>query len=223
MLILLTALVGLLTGPLVHHMAVQIGADRALTPLRVAYGEVSARVVATSLTHGALWGMFTWSLGPTAVLLAYLGFASMTLALFITDLDHKRIPNRITYPGTPLLALVLMVGAAVDGRGSEVIRGLAGALVYTTILFVVFLVARGGFGFGDVKLAVSLGLFVTFVGWRDLYVAGLLTAFIGAVVAVAVVVAGRGGAKTELPYGPPMILGAWITLLGGSSVTGFFF
>ena len=227
MLIILVAVVGLVLGPIVHHVAVTAGADLPFKPLLPAYKPLfaadaprsSTRLWITASANGILWGLFTWSTGFVWVLAAHLFLASMTLALFITDLDHKRIPNRITYPGTPFAALLLGLGAIGDGALGSFPRALWGALVYSGVLFVVYLAARGGFGFGDVKLAIPLGLFLGFEGWGTLYAGGLITALLGAVIALVVVVFGRGNTKAEIPYGPPMILGAWVALIGAAVVT----
>lgn len=236
---LIAALAGLLSGPLVHHVAVQAGADQPFAPAGAvcrrcgtrtgrilsrcpSCGLKPIRPLLTSVVNAGVWGGIAWRLGWEWALIAYLFLTGMTVALFLTDIDHKRIPNRITYPGTLIAFALLAGGSAVDGTAGALPRALAGAGVYAGVLFIVYLVARGGFGFGDVKLAVPLGLFLVFDAWGRLYVAGLLTAVIGALVALAAVVAGRAGAKTEIPYGPSMILGAWMALIGGEALTRVF-
>lgn len=231
----LAALAGLLSGPFIHHLAVQAGADRSFSPAEARCrscghpvglsggcddcGVGYARVVAVAVATGGLFGLTAWRFGRVWVLGAYLFFAAMTVALFLTDIDHKRIPNRITYPGTPLAAALLAAGAALDGVAGLLPRALLGALAYSGIFAVVYAIARGGFGFGDVKLAVSLGLFCAFLGWEDLFLAGLATAAVGGLVALVALVAGQAGAKTEIPYGPPMIAGTWVAILAGPWLT----
>jgi leader peptidase (prepilin peptidase) / N-methyltransferase len=227
----LSAVAGLLAGPLIHHVAVQAGADlpfgvgagvcrrcgapNSLLASCSSCGLRITRAIATALLTSILSGLIAMALGPVWVLIPYLGFAAMTVALFLTDVDHKRIPNRITYPGTPLLAGLLMLGAVGDGTLSSFPRALLGALAYAGFFGMVYLVARGGFGFGDVKLAVSLGLFTGFLGWDRLLLAGMATAAVGGLVALAAVLGGSAGAKSEIPYGPPMIVGTWISIIGG--------
>ncbi|MFP3915057.1 MAG: prepilin peptidase [Actinomycetota bacterium] len=229
--IALSAVVGLIAGPFLHHLAVQSGADH---PFRLqaarcrrcgdpavflgrcpGCGSGPARAVLTACLSAALFALTAWWSGRSWLLAAYLFFAGMSVVLLITDLDHKRIPNRITYPATPAAAVLLAITAAADGLGHLVPRALMGALTYAGIFAVIYLVARGGFGFGDVKLAVSLGLFTAFLGWDRLFLAGLATAGIGGVIALVALVAGRAGAKTEIPYGPPMIAGSWLSILAG--------
>lgn len=225
---------GLVVGPLIHQIAVQAGSDLPFTrrhcrrcgsPVGLVQrcpscGLGPQRVWITSLGSALLFGVAARALGAGWLLVAYLFFAGMSIALFLTDIDHKRIPNRITYPGTPLAAALLAGGAILDGRSSDLPRAFLGALVFAAFFFVVYLVARGGFGFGDVKLAVSLGLFVSFLGWDRLFLAGMATAATGGIIALVALVAGRVGARHEIPYGPPMIIGAWIAILGGEGLAG---
>lgn len=235
----LSAIAGLIAGPLIHHVAVQAGADlsfalsaavcrRCGTEHRLLTGCPSCglgigRPLLTSLTTGGVAALVAWSIGPNWVLLAYVWFVGMTVALALTDLDHKRIPNRITYPGTPIAAALLVAGAALDGTMAAIPRAFGGAAVFAGFFLLVFVLARGGFGFGDVKLAVPLGLFTGFLGWTHLFLAGMGTAAIGGVAALGALAFGRAGRKTELPYGPPMILGAWVSIVWGASLAGAFF
>ncbi|MBW3666606.1 MAG: prepilin peptidase, partial [Actinobacteria bacterium] len=92
-------------------------------------------------------------------------------------------------------------------------RALLGAAAYFAGALLLWLVVRGqGFGAGDVKLAPQLGLFTSYLSWGTLGWAVFATAILGGVFALALVLVGRAGMKTELPYGPPMILGAWIAI-----------
>ena len=77
-----------------------------------------------------------------------------------------------------------------------------------------WLLARGrGFGAGDVKLAPILGLYTAYISWGVLGQAVFATALIGGLIAIILIIFGRAGWKSELPYGPPMVLGAWLAIL----------
>ena len=72
-------------------------------------------------------------------------------------------------------------------------------------------VVGGDLGFGDVKLAVSLGLMF---GLSALFY-GLVVASIGfAVVLLALIVTKRLGLKTAIPFGPVLIFAAFIAAIG---------
>ena len=71
---------------------------------------------------------------------------------------------------------------------------------------------------GDVKLAGLIGLFLGYASWGRV-VAGFFLAFLaGAIVGVALMLAGRAGRKTAIPFGPFMALGAILSTLYGEPI-----
>lgn len=156
---------------------------------------------------------FTLTVGTTWELIPYLAFLALTTALIITDLEMFRIVDRLNLRGSLIVAVLLAVAALLGGDGDSLLRGLEGAAAYFLGASLLFVAARGrGFGAGDVKLAPQLGLFTAYLGWGVLGWAVMATALIGGVVALFLVLSGKGGRDTELPYGPPMILGAWLAI-----------
>lgn len=153
----------------------------------------------------------------SALLPAYLVVAAVSIVLLITDIDHKLIPNRVLYPMTALTAILLTFGAVFEGRTDRLIPALLGALGYFGALFVVYLIARGGFGFGDVKLAVLLGGVTAFQSQRTILLAVFFTGVIGGVPAIFLLVTRRARGGDEMPYGPPMLAGAWTALVFGEA------
>jgi len=173
---------------------------------------------------------FANTLGSDWVLVAYLGFLTLTLAVGITDVDSLRIVDRLNLRGTLVVAGALGLAALTDGSEAAFVRGLLGGAAYFTGTNLVFLVVRGrGFGYGDVKLSVQLGLFTAFISWGTLGWSVFLTALLGGVLSIVVLLAGltaragrkgtgadatiRDTMKAELPYGPAMIVGAWIAIV----------
>lgn len=171
--------------------------------------------------------LFSNAVGQTWSLVAYLGFLLLSLALGVTDIDALRIVDRLNLRGTALVVGLLGIGALMDGNPSAFGRSLLGGLAYLGGTALVFLVAGGkGFGFGDVKLSVQLGVFTCYISWGTLGWAVFITAILGGVVSIVVLVvatiASRGkdsagpdvktAMQAELPYGPWMILGAWAAI-----------
>jgi leader peptidase (prepilin peptidase)/N-methyltransferase len=176
-------------------------------------------IVAT-ISAGVAAG-FLNTIGWDWLLVPYLGFLLLTVSLIITDLDAFRIVDRLNLPGTVTLAVVLVVATGISGDWTDLLRGIGGAGAYFAGSSLLFLAVRGqGFGAGDVKLSVQLGLFTAYLGWGVLGWAVFATATIGGVIALFLMLAGAANRKTELPYGPPMILGAWtaIVLVGVGAI-----
>jgi len=226
--VLLIGLAGFLLGPFLHGLAVQAGSDRGfhigLTcprcgqdgerfSLRCTCWRLRWREIALGLIVGGAAAGMTWSVGLRAVLVAYLAMVAITGILIVTDLDHFRIPNRVLYPGTALCFVLLTLGAALDEGDGSLLRAIAGGAIYFGLLLLVFIAARGeGFGFGDVKLAVLIGLFTAFRDYRILAWALIITAFLGAIPALVLLIMGKGR-KAAIPYGPPLILGGWLAII----------
>ena len=74
-------------------------------------------------------------------------------------------------------------------------------------------------GFGDVKLALFMGLFL---GWPNILVA-LFSAFLaGAVLGVALVLIKKKGMKSEVPFGPFLIGGTALAFLWGDALVDWY-
>jgi leader peptidase (prepilin peptidase)/N-methyltransferase len=163
-----------------------------------------------------------WVARFTPLLPAHLAFVMVTSILVVTDFDEKLIPNRVLFPGTAISAALLAAGAAVEGRLPDLGRGLAVAAGYVGLLFLVAVLARGGFGLGDVKLAALLGLFLGFWGWFVFARGLLLIGLFGGIPALVLIALRRAGRKDEFPYGPAMVFGAWAALAIGDIGGGVF-
>jgi leader peptidase (prepilin peptidase)/N-methyltransferase len=114
----------------------------------------------------------------------------------------------------PLLAVASVATHDLGALGRTA-AGAAGAFLLFGLIFVV---APGGMGFGDVRLAGCCGAFLGWIGYRTLAV-GLLLGFLSAgVVAIALVLAGRARRKTALPFGPFLALGTVVAVLAGAPI-----
>lgn len=150
-----------------------------------------------------------------AVLGGYEGIAVGAVALFVAalavataiDLRERRIPNALTYPGT-LLAIVL---AGVTTGTGGLIEALAGMLVAGGVMFVVWLVGRGGLGMGDVKLSAFVGAAIGPMMVPTYLVVG---SGLGALAGIALLLRGRDRRST-FAYGPFLAIGATVAIIVG--------
>jgi leader peptidase (prepilin peptidase)/N-methyltransferase len=180
---------------------------------------------------GVVLGLaFAETLGPVWALVPFLGFLGLTLALGITDIDAFRIVDRLNLRGTLLLVGLLGVAAIADGTEDAFVRALLGGAAFFVATNLIYIVVKGqGFGYGDVKLSAQLGVFTTYISWGALGWSVFLTAFLGGLLSVVVLVVGlanrarqkraggpestiREAMRTELPYGPAMIVGSWLAI-----------
>jgi leader peptidase (prepilin peptidase)/N-methyltransferase len=175
--------------------------------------------VAVAVVFG--WHAATAAAG-WALLPAYLAFGATTLAVTLTDVDHQLIPNRILFPGMGIAAVLLVTGAVLNDGGDGLARAVVAAVAYFLFLLIVALIARGGFGMGDVKLALLLGLFLGYIGWDALGVGFTLAILLGGLASVLLLVFTRRGRRAKFAYGPFLVAGAWIGLFWGPQIADWY-
>src|SRR6266568_783739 len=149
---------------------------------------------------------------------AYMYFVAIGIALALIDIDHHRLPNAIVLPSYPVVLALLTLAAAWQHDWSSLLRAVEAGVVLYAFYFVLAFAYPAGMGFGDVKLAGILGAVLAYLSWRVLVVGAFGGFVLGAVVGLVVLVSGRGGRKTALPFGPFMIAGALIAIFAGPSI-----
>jgi leader peptidase (prepilin peptidase)/N-methyltransferase len=150
--------------------------------------------------------------GPTWATVAALGFAWTLLALTLIDLDHKLLPDSLTLP---LLwaGLLVNLGGTFAPLSSSVIGAAAGYLALWSVYKLFKLVTgKEGMGYGDFKLLAAIG---AWVGWQLLPVVILLSAVVGSVVGIAMILFGGRSSQTTIPFGPYLAAAGFIALLWG--------
>jgi leader peptidase (prepilin peptidase)/N-methyltransferase len=146
-------------------------------------------------------------------LLAFCWLAVIAVTLAFIDLAVYRLPDRLTlaaYLGTGGL---LTVAALTGGRFDDLLRaGLAGVALAAFYLLL-FLVNPAGMGLGDVKLAASLGTALGWLGWDTVFIGAFLGFVAGGLYGAALMVTRRASRKSEIPFGPFMVIGAFVAIL----------
>jgi leader peptidase (prepilin peptidase) / N-methyltransferase len=140
-------------------------------------------------------------------------FCAVLVAVSVTDLERRVIPNRIVLPAA---AALLIAQTAVD-PSAEWVLGAFGAALF---LFLAAVAYPGGMGMGDVKLALLLGA----ATGRYVTVAlmiGMLSALVPSVVLVAR--HGKAGRKMTIPFGPFLALGGVVGVFAGAQILHAYF
>ncbi|PSK96826.1 leader peptidase (prepilin peptidase)/N-methyltransferase [Murinocardiopsis flavida] len=149
-------------------------------------------------------------------LAAFCFLAVWAVLLGVVDARVKRLPNLLVFPGYPI-ALVLLGGAALTTPGAtdSLVDGLIGLVGLSVFYFVLWFIYPAGMGWGDVKMAGLLGLYL---GWETLGapVSGTFLAFLAsAVIGLGLIAVGKATRKSAIPFGPFMLIGAFILILAG--------
>jgi leader peptidase (prepilin peptidase)/N-methyltransferase len=139
--------------------------------------------------------------------IAMLGCAVL-VAVTVTDLERRIVPNRIVVPA---LAVALVVQTLRDPGLEWILAALAAGGFFLLLA----LVYPAGLGMGDVKLAAFLGAWLG----RDVAVALFVGSLLGALYALLILARrGSAGRKTTLPYVPALAAGGVIGLFFGDAL-----
>jgi leader peptidase (prepilin peptidase)/N-methyltransferase len=196
---------------------------------------ISARYPAVELTTAVLFGLTALvvvgrspagttqdTVAQVVVLVALLYLMAISVALTLIDIATHTLPNAIVYPSGIVLAVLLVVASAAAGDWSALGRAAIGALGSGALYLGLALAVPGGMGLGDVKLAVVLGLVLAYLGWGPLAVGAFGAFLVGGTVAIALLLAGRARWRGGLPFGPSMLVGAWLGIVFGDLLwTGY--
>lgn len=195
---------------------------------RDCHAPISARYPLVELSTGLLFAMVTlWlvaapvSEGESAsvlVVVAFLYFMAISVALTMIDLDTHRLPNAIVLPAYPVLLALLTLASALSADWTALLRGLVGMLALAGAYLLLALVVPGGMGFGDVKLAGVLGLALAYLGWGPLAVGSFGAFLLGGTFAIVLVASRRAGRRSGIPFGPWMLGGAWLGVFFGADI-----
>jgi leader peptidase (prepilin peptidase) / N-methyltransferase len=166
--------------------------------------------IATALALATVAGV----LGFRLELIGFGWLAIVGVAVSAIDLRTQRLPNRLVYPAYPVVLISLLLGALAGTDPTRLVRSLIGALVLGGCYLVLAVVAPGQLGLGDVKLAGLLGLALAWAGWRTLLFGGCLAFLLSAGTSLLLLATRRITLKSAIPFGPFMLAGAALALIG---------
>ncbi|MFH8406921.1 prepilin peptidase [Streptomyces sp. NPDC018019] len=186
-----------------------------------AYGPGAAT---TALVTALACGALAAATGARPELVVWLAAAPVAVLLAVVDRRVGRLPDVLTLPLAGGTALLL--GGA--GLGTEAAGSWGGALLggpaLAAFYFILYLVNPEGMGFGDVKLAIGLGVTLGWYGWAILITGAFAGVLLGALYGCGLLLRRAGsaerrndGLKQAIPYGPFMIIGAFLGVLLGAA------
>ncbi|MEY2432862.1 MAG: leader peptidase (prepilin peptidase) / N-methyltransferase [Acidimicrobiaceae bacterium] len=178
--------------------------------------------IAIAIVNAVLWAADANKFPRWWIVVPYFIVFSTLLAVSVVDLRLYRIPDRIVFPALGATSVMVVVSTFVvlssNGGALEVLEyAAAGMFGYFAILFLFHLVYPRGMGFGDVKLALLMGLSLGWLGhsiFSALYLV-LIALFLGCLFGIGFglamrLVRGRGGA---FPFGPALALATIYVIL----------
>src|SRR3989344_2222653 len=135
--------------------------------------------------------------------------SSSLIIIFVYDFYHYIIPDIVLFP-----AIIVALPFHVSWNY------LLAAMLASGFFLCIFFVSHGKWmGFGDVKLAVLLGLIL---GLPNILAALFLVFFFGAIIGVSLMLLNQKGLKSELPFAPFLILGTFMALFWGPEILNWY-
>jgi prepilin signal peptidase PulO-like enzyme (type II secretory pathway) len=148
-------------------------------------------------------------------------YSCLFIIIFVIDLEHGLILNKVVYPSMIVAFLLALYPWPWfnDSLGMRLAYAALGGAIGFAIFLLIAIVSRGGMGWGDVKLAALIGL-VT--GFPLVFLAIIMAAILGGIVAVALVVIRKKKRREMIPFGPFLALAAMVTLLWGPKILDWY-
>jgi leader peptidase (prepilin peptidase)/N-methyltransferase len=183
---------------------------------------ISVRYPLVEVSTAVVFAAMTARIGLQAELPAFLYLAAIGVALWMIDVDVKRLPDAIVLPAYPVAAILLTVAALAEGEWDSLIRAGGGMALLFGFYFLLAFIYPAGMGFGDVKLAGVLGLYLGWLGWGEVVTGGFLGFLFGGLVGLGLMLLGRAGRKSQIPFGPFMLAGALVAVLWGGALADLY-
>jgi len=183
---------------------------------------VSARYPVIEILTGVLSGLVVWKFGVTPAAGAALGLTWALIALTVIDIDHQLLPDSITYPllwAGLAFSLLHQPGSPLPfpDLQSSMIGAIAGYLSLWSVYWIFKLVTgKEGMGYGDFKLLAALG---AWLGWQMLPLVILLSALVGAVIGLGMILLLGRDRQIPIPFGPYLAGAGLIALFWGQQIT----
>jgi leader peptidase (prepilin peptidase) / N-methyltransferase len=212
LLIVLWAVVGAGAGWVVRWGSVRLAVLEGLEP-----GHKPWQVYGPPVLSAIVFAAFGLAITTFPVMLVRSIFALVLVQVIFFDFEHRLILDRVMFPAMVLAALVGLSSLIAPGLGLwtqawwvGIAMGLAaGALFLLLSLAGAALFKAEALGFGDVKLALFMGLLL---GWPYTFTAIFYGVLLAGVASIGVIV-WRRSMKGTIAYGPYLAAGALIMLL----------
>ncbi|SCL15535.1 leader peptidase (prepilin peptidase) / N-methyltransferase [Micromonospora rhizosphaerae] len=156
----------------------------------------------------ALCGSVATAVGAAPALPAFLLLAAIAVPLALVDLKVLRLPDPLVGAALVGGVVLLVLASVVERDAGALLRAGLAALVCGVGYSTLALLPGSQLGFGDVKLGAVLGLYLGWLGWFAVVAGVLLAPVLNLPLVIGLVIAGRAGRKTAVPYGPAMLVAA---------------
>ena len=191
--------------------------------------KISIQYPLVELLTATLFSLVYLYFGPVTGLFSFnffqIGFwlimASFLIIIFIFDLKYYIIPDEVIYPAIIISMLWIFYSfySGLIGK-ADVVYFIFSALGASLFFFLIWFFSKGvAMGFGDVKLAILIGLLL---GYPNIIVGLFLGFLFGAIIGSVLILLKKRGLKSEIPFGPFLLVGMLIALFFGERIVNWY-
>jgi leader peptidase (prepilin peptidase)/N-methyltransferase len=183
---------------------------------------ISARYPAIETLTAILSALAAWRFGPGWEAAAAILLTWVLIAVTFIDFDHQIIPDSLSLPlvwvGLTMSLFYPLADTEVlfIAPKAAIVGALAGYLSLWSVYHLFRLVTgKEGMGYGDFKLLAALG---AWLGWQELPMIIILSALVGAIVGIALIVVRGRDRNVPMPFGPFLAAAGWLAMMYGSQI-----
>lgn len=177
---------------------------------------ISIRYPIVEAASGILCAYAAWHFGFGLAAVAAILLLWALIALTFIDFDTQLLPDDITLP-LLWLGIIFNLYSTFTSLNNAIVGAIAGYLVLWSVYWLFKLVTgKEGMGYGDFKLLAAIG---AWLGWSMLPLVIMLSAVVGAVVGIILIVVANHGRNIPIPFGPYLAGGGLIALFWGPQLT----
>jgi len=181
--------------------------------------ELSAAILFVFIFNAAAFNLRT---------IYYLIICCFLIIIFVYDSKHYLISDKVIYPAIGITFFYQIISnfqfpISITNFQFQITNfyfSILSALGAAAFFLSIFLISKGKWlGFGDVKLAFFMGLFL---GFPKILIALFFSYLIGAIIGLGLILAGKKTLKSEVPFGPFLVIGTFIALFWGNQLINLY-
>ena len=145
--------------------------------------------------------------------------SSFLILIFVFDLKHYIIPDKVVLPAI-IIIFIYNLQFLIFKNFSTFNRLILSGFGAAGFFLLIFLLSKGrAMGGGDVKLGFLMGFLL---GFPDILPALFFTFLIGAIIGIGLILTKKKKLKSEVPFGPFLVLGTYIAIFWGQALVNWY-
>ena len=181
--------------------------------------KISIRYPIVEIINALCYALIFYAYGITALSVIYMIMSSTLIVMSFIDIDTMEIPNGLIL-FLIILGVISLINTIFFNAPFIWWEHLIGAVSVSGFLYLVFLLTRGGIGGGDIKLMFAVGLII---GYKLIILSAFIGIIIGGILGIAALAINKNiNRKSQLPLGPSLAMGIFITLFIGDRLINWY-